>query len=79
MEIKLKEITISDLIKDYEDNGDDGVVGYGGKLDIRPPCQREFIYKDDQRKAVIDTVTKNFGNYIQSYTRSITWVWFSSA
>ena len=36
------------------------VLGYGGKLDIRPPYQREFIYKDKQRDAVIDTITKDF-------------------
>ncbi len=35
-------------------------MGYGGRLDIRPPYQREFIYKDKQRDAVVDTVTKNF-------------------
>jgi hypothetical protein len=29
-------------------------------LDIRPPYQREFIYKDKQRDAVINTVTKKF-------------------
>ena len=29
-------------------------------MDIRPPYQREFIYKDKQRDAVIDTVKKNF-------------------
>ena len=60
MEIELKEITIRELAEGYEDNSEEGVVGYGGKLDIRPPYQREFIYKDKQRDAVIDTVTKNF-------------------
>ena len=35
-------------------------MGYSGKLDIRPPYQREFIYKDKQRDAVVDTVTKEF-------------------
>ena len=60
MKIELHEITVSDLVADYEDNGDDGVRGYGGQLDIRPPYQREFIYKDAQRDAVIDTVKKNF-------------------
>ena len=30
------------------------------KLDIRPPYQREFIYKDKQRDAVIETITKAF-------------------
>lgn len=44
----------------YEDHGEDGVAGYGGKLDIRPPYQREFIYKDKQRDAVIDTVLQGF-------------------
>ena len=30
------------------------------KLGLRPPYQREFVYKDEQRNAVIDTVTKGF-------------------
>ena len=60
MEIQLKEITVRELTEGYEDNQESGVVGYGGKLDIRPPYQREFIYKDDQRNAVIDTIKKNF-------------------
>lgn len=60
MKIELKEIKVRDLTNGYEDNQEDGVVGYGGKLDIRPPYQREFIYKDKQRDAVIDTITKKF-------------------
>ena len=60
MKIELKEITIRELTEGYEDLEEDGVVGYNGRLDIRPPYQREFIYKDKQRDAVIDTVTKNF-------------------
>ena len=60
MKIELKEITIRELSEVYQDNAEEGVVGYGGKLDIRPPYQREFIYKDKQRDAVIDTITKDF-------------------
>jgi len=60
MNIQLKEITVRELTNGYEDNENDGVVGYGGKLDIRPAYQREFIYKDHQRNAVIDTVIKDF-------------------
>lgn len=60
MKIELKEITVRELTDGYADNQEDGVVGYGGKLDIRPPYQREFIYKDKQRDAVITTVTKDF-------------------
>ncbi len=60
MKIKLKEITVDELTKGYQANDEQGVIGYGGKLDIRPPYQREFIYKDKQRDAVIDTITKDF-------------------
>lgn len=60
MKIELKEITVRDLANGYKDNAEAGVVGFGGKLDIRPPYQREFIYKDKQRDAVITTVTKDF-------------------
>jgi len=60
MEIKLKEITVRELTNGYQDNEENGVIGYGGKLDIRPPYQREFIYKDKQRDAVINTITKEF-------------------
>ena len=60
MNIELKEITVRKLAEGYTDNAEEGVVGYGGKLDIRPPFQREFIYKDKQRDAVINTLTKDF-------------------
>jgi hypothetical protein len=60
MKIELKKITVSELTNGFKDNDENGVVGYGGKLDIRPPYQREFIYKDKQRDAVIDTITRNF-------------------
>lgn len=60
MKIELKEITVRDLAHSYQDNAEAGVSGYGGKLDIRPPYQREFIYKDKQRDAVINTIKKDF-------------------
>jgi len=60
MKIELKKITVRELTNGFEDNDENGVVGYDKKLDIRPPYQREFIYKDKQRDAVIDTITKNF-------------------
>lgn len=60
MEIKLNEIKIRDVVNGYVDNNEDGVVGYGGKLDIRPPFQREFIYNEKERNAVIETINKGF-------------------
>lgn len=44
MDIQLHEIKVRELVAGYEDRGDEGVVGYGGALDIRPAYQREFIY-----------------------------------
>ena len=60
MKIQLHEITVRKLVECYEDDGHDGVRGFGGKLDIRPPYQREFVYGDKERKAVIETVMQGF-------------------
>ena len=60
MKIVLRRITVRDLAEGYKDKLEAGVVGYGGKLDIRPKFQREFVYNNDKRDAVIDTVTKGF-------------------
>ncbi|MEJ7623165.1 MAG: DUF262 domain-containing protein [Pyrinomonadaceae bacterium] len=60
MKIELKKITVRELTEGFKDNAEAGVVGYGGRLDIRPPYQREFIYKDKQRDAVIETIKKDF-------------------
>ena len=51
MKITPLEITARDLSDGYDDREEEGVFGYGGRLDIRPPYQREFIYKDKQRDA----------------------------
>lgn len=54
------KITIRDLTETYKDDGESGVVGYRGQLNIRPAYQREFIYQPKQRDEVIQTVRKNF-------------------
>lgn len=62
MKIELQTILVRDLVKGYVNLPDEetGVWGYSGRLNIRPPYQREFVYKDAQRNAVIDTVTKGY-------------------
>lgn len=60
MEIRLTQIKVRDLVEGYADNEENGVVAYSGKLDVRPPYQREFVYKDKQRDAVIETLTQGF-------------------
>jgi hypothetical protein len=60
MKIELKNIKIRDVVNGYKDSGESGVVGYGGKLNIRPAYQREFIYGQKERDAVIRTVRSGF-------------------
>jgi len=60
VKIELKEITIRQVADGYVDRAEEGVVGYGGLLDIRPKYQREFVYDEKKRNAVIDTIRKDF-------------------
>ena len=60
MKIKLKDLTVRQLVAGYHNDGEDGVVGYGGKLDIRPPFQRGFIYQGKQREAVVRSIIRGF-------------------
>lgn len=60
MKIELNRIPIREVIAGYKDSAEEGVVAYGGKLDIRPKYQREFVYNGKQRDAVIETVKNGF-------------------
>jgi hypothetical protein len=60
VKIELREITVRQVAEGYVDSAEEGVVGYGGRLDIRPKYQREFVYDDKKRNAVIETIRKGF-------------------
>ncbi len=60
MKISLCKIKVRDLVANYVDDAENGVVGFDGLLNIRPPYQREFVYDNKQREAVIDTIRKGF-------------------
>ena len=60
MKITETKIKVSDLVENYKDNGDGGAFGYNDRLTIRPSFQREFIYGEKQRAAVIDSVMNGF-------------------
>lgn len=61
MKIEERKIKIRDLIAGYsEDDSTSRVVAMGGKLDVRPEYQREFVYGEGQRDAVINTVLQGF-------------------
>jgi len=60
MKIELHRIPIRELVAGYRDSAEEGVTAYGGRLDVRPKYQREFVYKDKQRDAVIETIINGF-------------------
>ena len=55
MKIEPKHIKVREVFDSYADNGDDGVFAYGGRLAIRPPYQREFVYGNTAQKKVPNT------------------------
>ena len=63
MKISKELMTIRELSENYRDNNDGGVYGYDNGthiLCLRPEYQREYVFGDRQRNAVIDTVMKGF-------------------
>lgn len=60
MKIEPLDLKVEELVEDYYDDEDGGVTGYDGKLDIRPPFQREFVYDVKERNAVIDSIMKEY-------------------
>ena len=60
MKIQLKEVTIAELYDGYEYDELSDILGYGGRLNIRPAYQREFIYKPEQEQEVIRSVMQEF-------------------
>ena len=60
MKIELHEITVREVAQGYLDNAEEGVCGYGGRLNIRPKYQREFVYDEKKRSAVMDTIRRDF-------------------
>lgn len=62
MTIELVPITVRELCASYEDLSisEEGITGYGGRLNIRPKYQREFVYDEKKRNAVMDTLWQGF-------------------
>ena len=66
-------MTVRELINGYAELGTDGiegVVAYGGKLDVRPAYQREYIYPDKDRDEVIRSVKKGFPINVMYWAKS---------
>ncbi len=60
MKITQHNIKVKDVFDGFVDDGEDGVFAYGGKLTIRPPYQREFVYDLKKQENVIHTILKGY-------------------
>ena len=69
MEITMHEIPVREVAAGFVDDPNLGCLGYGGKLNIRPAFQREFVYDSEQRNKVIRTVQKNFPLNVMYWVR----------
>ena len=56
MKIELHEITVGEIYNGYVDSGENGVVGYGGKLNNRPKEKTGYVYDVKKRNAEIETI-----------------------
>ncbi|TNB56491.1 HNH endonuclease family protein [Campylobacter helveticus] len=77
MQIDKTEIKIKELVAGYtRDEESSQVVAYADssgvvRLNIRPKYQREFVYKEAQRNAVIDTILKGFPLNIMYWVKNV--------
>lgn len=69
MTIKQIEVTVGEITRGYMNNDEQGVRGYDGLLDIRPPYQREFIYSEKEQQAVITTVLRGYPLNVMYWVR----------
>ncbi|EAI4325725.1 HNH endonuclease family protein [Campylobacter upsaliensis] len=77
MQIDKTEIKIKELIAGYtRDEESSQAIAYAdssgvARLNIRPKYQREFVYKEAQRNAVIDTILKGFPLNIMYWVKNV--------
>lgn len=60
MKINLKHFNLKEISNGYVDNNEEGCFAFDGNLNIRPKYQREYVYKDEKRNEVVNTIKKNF-------------------
>lgn len=72
MNIEPKKIKVRDIYDGYKDSEEYGVVAYGGKLNVRPAFQREFVYKEKERNEVIKTISNDYPLNIMYWSKNET-------
>lgn len=68
MKIEMREIPLGQVADGWFDDDEGGVRALGGALDVRPPFQREFVYKDKQRDAVVRSAKRGFPINVMYWT-----------
>ena len=57
----MMKLKVRDLVEGYhEDDNTSKVTAWNGQLDVRPEYQREYVYDDQKRDSVINTVLNGF-------------------
>ena len=70
MKIEERKIPVREMFDGYVDSAELGVKAYGGRLNVRPAYQREFVYNPQQRDAVINTVRHGFPLNVMYWVRN---------
>lgn len=70
MKIEERKIPVREIFNGYVDSAELGVKAYGGRLNVRPAYQREFVYNPQQRDAVINTVRHGFPLNVMYWVRN---------
>lgn len=70
MKIEECKIPVREMFDGYVDSAELGVKAYGGRLNVRPAYQREFVYNQQQRDAVIRTVRNGFPLNVMYWVRN---------
>ncbi|MBR4616121.1 MAG: DUF262 domain-containing protein [Kiritimatiellae bacterium] len=70
MKIEERKIPVREIFDGYVDSAELGVKAYGGRLNVRPAYQREFVYNPQQRDAVINTVRHGFPLNVMYWVRN---------
>ncbi len=70
MRITLHTVTVGELVDGYSRTEEQGVRGYGGRLNIRPPYQREFVYNEKQRQEVVNSIFNGFPLNVMYWVRN---------
>lgn len=70
MKVEQRHVTVGEVYDGYVNDDEEGVSGYGGRLDIRPRYQREFVYGPEKRAAVVESVLNGLPLNVMYWART---------